>query len=430
MAAGVSAKRAAMKVKKSGKGKIVPTEDASLSGSPDADVQHQDIQDNASALFGPATPAYHAKHKALIRRTKGIVLDSHHATKCVQKRHAQKIFLFDLVVYLIFMSVYFMTLVSQFQITSSFELERSMRDYMKQEDLESVKTLEDAFDYLEQKLLPQLFPNDNWYNGDAYAEDEKGFILNYNKLVAGFSLIQQRVDTNVTCVASKRFAEFLPECWPALSPESTSSAVFGQQRNPIQYMPDAGTSEFSQTFPLDSELSMFMLNELKRNRWLDKQSRTVEAAFVIFNSAKQMFCLVSIKFQHLETGKIEWEQAFTTFSLEPYLTRTPTNEMLFAFFALYYAIHLLVDITRKAMHRLPPRAKQKQRGSGAFAMVTHGVKKAWTVLCAYLEALLDGWVFVEIWRLMFCLIICESWVALLNHPENKALELPVGGLQV
>ena len=47
------------------------------------------------------------------------------------------------------------------------------------------------------------------------------------------------------------------------------------------------------------------IDELKQNRWLDKNSRSVEAAFVIFNSAKQMFCLVAVQFLHLETGKIE-----------------------------------------------------------------------------------------------------------------------------
>jgi hypothetical protein len=255
---------------------------------------HLEVRRNSFAVFGQGSGGgvrlseYQATHERLIRQTKTVIMDTEFAAKCVRKRHNQKIFLFDLVLYLACMYVYFNVLISQFQIDSSFELERSMRDYMMQEELAEVKSLAGVFDYLETKLMPQLFPDDTWYNGDVYSSNEQGFILNYNKLVAGFSLIQQRVDTNKTCLSSSRFGEFLPDCWPAFSAESASSKVFGRLRNPTQYAPDKGTKKFSQVFPLDAELSQLMLMELKRNRWLDKQTRTVEAAFAIFNSAKQV----------------------------------------------------------------------------------------------------------------------------------------------
>jgi hypothetical protein len=256
---------------------------------------HLEVRRNSLGVFGcqgsgggVSLSEYQAMHERLIEQTKTVALDTELATKCVRKRHNQKIFLFDLVLYLVCMYVYFNVLISQFQIDSSFELERSMRDYMSQEELAEVKSLAGVFGYLETKLLPQLFPDDTWYNGDVYSSKEEGFILNYNKLVAGFSLIQQRVDTNKTCLSSSRFGEFLPDCWPAFSEESASSKIFGRLRNPTQYAPDKGTKKFSQVFPLDAELSQLMLKELKRNRWLDKQSRTVEATFAIFNSAKQV----------------------------------------------------------------------------------------------------------------------------------------------
>jgi hypothetical protein len=210
-----------------------------------------------------------------------IVLDSSHATEVAHKRHLQKMAMCNVIVYLIFMMVYFTMLFSQFRITESFELERSLRNYMT--DPSGVKTLNGVFGYLENSMMPALFPEEKWYNGDVYSSQESGFILNYNKLVAGFSLIQKRVDTNVTCDVSKRFATFLPECWPALSEESISTKIFGRERNPVQYHVDEGTMEFSQRFPMDPELSNLMLMELKRNRWLDKQTRSLEANFVIFN---------------------------------------------------------------------------------------------------------------------------------------------------
>eukprot|EP00960_Hanusia_phi_P016863 496648-Hanusia_phi.AAC.1 len=39
--------------------------------------------------------------------------------------------------------------------------------------------------------MPNVFP-ETWYNGDAYNTNESGYILNYNKLVGGLLINQQR----------------------------------------------------------------------------------------------------------------------------------------------------------------------------------------------------------------------------------------------
>ena len=52
-----------------------------------------------------------------------------------------------------------------------------MRDYLKRDDLEEVKTLEDIFGYLSDSLMPQLFPDETWYNGDPYKPEEQVSIL-------------------------------------------------------------------------------------------------------------------------------------------------------------------------------------------------------------------------------------------------------------
>jgi hypothetical protein len=57
-----------------------------------------------------------------------------------------------------------------------------------------------------------------------------------------------------------------------------------------------------------------------------------------------MFCLVKIEFKHLDTGKIAGLSSFTTFSLEPYLTRNPIEEMIFVVFGCYYVAHLAIEI--------------------------------------------------------------------------------------
>jgi hypothetical protein len=50
------------------------------------------------------------------------------------------------------------------------------------------------FDWIQTGLLPQIFPKQEWYNGDLYNEFEKNYFLEYNRIVGGVKLIQRRVD--------------------------------------------------------------------------------------------------------------------------------------------------------------------------------------------------------------------------------------------
>jgi hypothetical protein len=143
-----------------------------------------------------------------------------------------------------------------------------------------------------------------------------------------------------------------------------------------------------------------------------------------------MFCLVSVKFMQLETGKLEFEQSFTTFSLEPYLARVATNEVIFALFGLYYAGHLTVCITRKVAGKMEMierkhRSRRQDVSPTLAQMASASAKKAMAIFITFLGVIANGWVFIEVLRLSFCLTLCSSWVALLSHPQNQALQLPV-----
>jgi hypothetical protein len=272
-------------------------------------------------------------------------------------------------------------------------------------NIRNVNSFENFWTYLETGLVGGLFPAQEWYNGAPFNADERGFLLNYNKLVAGFSLIQQRVDTNATCAHSKRFSSFLPTCWPALSTETMTSIPFGPEYSPAQFKADPETGNFRIGFPLDADLSGRMIQELKKDRWLDKNTRTIRVEFSIFNSAKQLFVLVRINFKHQETGLLTHKYDFTTFSLEPYLQRQPIGEWLYIIIGAYY-------LTQFAW--------------GLFStMDTHQGDGFKTDLRQIVKKLADFWTLVEFCRIFLFFSICTMWWSLVYHEENVNLSLPV-----
>ncbi len=80
--------------------------------------------------------------------------------------------------------------VEQMQIRSRYELEGAMLENAqqwetggRQRDISDIENMDDVWDWLEGSLVPFVFPEETWYNGDPYAADEKGFLLHYNQLV-------------------------------------------------------------------------------------------------------------------------------------------------------------------------------------------------------------------------------------------------------
>ena len=124
---------------------------------------------------------------------KQIVIAPRSTFKRITKRQKQKRTLVGLLGFVVFIGVYFQTLFLQFQISDCHQLERSMTNYITGSSTSSsstgsggslvqMKTLDDIWDFYETRLLSDLFPMETWYNGDAFEEDEKGYLLNYNKL--------------------------------------------------------------------------------------------------------------------------------------------------------------------------------------------------------------------------------------------------------
>merc|ERR1712070_615886 len=72
--------------------------------------------------------------------------------------------------------------------------------------------------------------------------------------------------------------------------------------------------------------------------------RTLTVEVLIFNSAKQKFCLIRLQFIQRETGRVERSFSFTTFGLEPYLNRSYAEEVFVALCCAYFTIVLAKEL--------------------------------------------------------------------------------------
>jgi hypothetical protein len=99
-----------------------------------------------------------------------------------------------------------------------------------------ISSLKDAWPWLKEGLFGTLFPQQTYSDGSEWSAEDKEYVLMYNKIVAGIRLFQQRVQVNAsTCVESKRFTEFYPQCWDALQPGvNDDENPFGPSYDPVR----------------------------------------------------------------------------------------------------------------------------------------------------------------------------------------------------
>jgi hypothetical protein len=102
--------------------------------------------------------------------------------------------------YMVFFLVFFWVVVDQMQVRHRYELEGAMLGpataWTESTDISDISTMDDVWDWLKVAAVPLVFPVEQWYNGEAWTAKEKGFLLNFNRLVGG--ILQATAPT--TCV--------------------------------------------------------------------------------------------------------------------------------------------------------------------------------------------------------------------------------------
>ncbi len=103
--------------------------------------------------------------------------------------------------FILFFGLFCAILLTQMQPDKIFSLDEALRQRVVDESgalQNDVTVLEDLYGYLTDQIMPNVFPA-SWYNDDAFTTAESGYILNYNKLVGGLLIVQERGTATSPC---------------------------------------------------------------------------------------------------------------------------------------------------------------------------------------------------------------------------------------
>ncbi|KAK3274567.1 hypothetical protein CYMTET_17254 [Cymbomonas tetramitiformis] len=185
-----------------------------------------------------------------------------------------------------------------------------------------LQSFEDILLWIEHPFINLIMPAQQWYNGQTFSEKELGYLIKYNKLVGGFRVAQRRTDSSMEGAASRRFKNYYPIRFPNFSSKSQSKTAFGPKHDPEKYFfqgtDDSGA--FRVDFPNDPKKAKLILQELRQDLFLDKNTREINIECVVYNGNLEVFTQISLFIGFYNTGKVMTDLRLSSFRLEYYLT--------------------------------------------------------------------------------------------------------------
>ena len=103
--------------------------------------------------------------------------------------------------FLVFFVLYAIVLLLQGgQPQNIFALDEVLREKVVDEhrSLQQITSHADLFQYLNNQIVPTVFQS-SWYNNVSFKTSEIGYIMQYNKLVGGLLIVQERGITTSPC---------------------------------------------------------------------------------------------------------------------------------------------------------------------------------------------------------------------------------------
>jgi hypothetical protein len=257
--------------------------------------------------------------------------------------------------YLLFYMIFFWVIAGQTQTRNRYELEGAMTSYIAQAPfdddgsvLEDIQNLDDVWSWLENAFVPAVFPEQVWYNGEEYSDTETGFLMEYNKLVGGFQLVQQKViSDHEECHVSPRFGQWAGHCYIRYDDSVRQEQPFGPSHDPHKYAFWEAYSEeqagYHVQFPLDRKFAMRQLQELRDDKFLDKETRELVIDFTVYNENKHLFCGVTVHIMLLDSGLIETYFKLASVQAEHYASGSYARAVAEILIVLYIMIQLAVS---------------------------------------------------------------------------------------
>jgi len=187
--------------------------------------------------------------------------------------------------------------------------------------------------YLEDTFVPNVFVTTD-YNDSPLDPSRLGYVLDVDKIIGSVRLEQKRVkDDRTLCPIPPVYASLIDTCYPRIRSElDVSAEVYGPEdrftSTATGFFADFGGQRFVQDLPNDASVDdvIATLRSLRKDSWIDAQTREVRVIFTVYNPAADLFCNVQLFFHFAHTGGIRVEASFRTISmLRQWLLLTPTR---------------------------------------------------------------------------------------------------------
>lgn len=168
---------------------------------------------------------------------------------------------------------------------------------------------------------------DTWYNGDNITVGEQNFIFYENKLLGVPRLRQLRVKPDV-CTVHDDFKDEIDNCYDVYTTANRDEASFGDKNlGAFKFQNEEaldGSSHWSklrvkydgsgyvQDLGLTKAESQLKIDDLRKNKWIDHQTRVVFIDFTVYNANINLFCVVRLVAEFPETGGLIPSWTFNT----------------------------------------------------------------------------------------------------------------------
>ena len=285
-----------------------------------------------------------------------------------KKSMKARTFLLETMAYFIFIIIFCLT---TFALRSSWTFWAADNVRSSVGQVTQVQDTGSFYSYLSGDLIPTLFST-HWYNGDKMTHYETGFTNTHNRRIGTIRMRQVRVKKNVGCYVSDKFRSFVRDCYPPYDSSLISKQTYGPPKNRTMYSYRSASnlcenysankrycnsysvgkrgdvyvsSGFVIDLPVQQDLALQTVEELKQNRWIDEQTRAVVIDFSSYNSNIKLLIVTQILVEWYPTGSI-----FSKMSVKPMATLSSETDVevatlvLEVFLATYLFFYLLNEI--------------------------------------------------------------------------------------
>ncbi|RNA09297.1 polycystic kidney disease 2-like 1 [Brachionus plicatilis] len=281
----------------------------------------------------------------------------------------------NLLLYIIFLVILCIIVYGMVGLIN-FHFSNGMLSLFVDQELENGKTFrngfvtyDDVWNYMTGPLLDGLH-FETWYDLSNTTEENIGFIYYQNKILGRPRLLQIRVKDN-SCPLSNRVKQMVESCVGEFSGKTESKKPFGKALQNINqndstynawiYSKDpqgsGGYSGLTSSYPPDGFMinlglykseSLAILEDLKKNEWLDKFTRAIIIDFTVYNGNVNLFNQLRLVIEFPPTGGMFNSWTVRTSKLLRYVSTfdyvVAACECLFVLFIIYYTIEEMLDL--------------------------------------------------------------------------------------